>query len=74
MAAVGICFCTPRSCIFAQGFKGGVMIVSHDQHFITQVCNELWVVGKGEVAKYPGEFGDYKNEQIAKRKAAGHSL
>lgn len=50
------------------------MIVSHDQHFITQVCNELWVVGKGEVAKYPGEFGDYKNEQIAKRKAAGHSL
>eukprot|EP00752_Nemacystus_decipiens_P014231 g12659.t1 len=57
-----------------QGFKGGVMIVSHDQHFINKVCSELWVVGNGEVAKYPGEFDDYKNEQIAKRKAAGASL
>lgn len=50
------------------------MIVSHDQHFINKVCTELWVVGSGEVAKYPGEFDDYKNEQIAKRKAAGASL
>lgn len=57
-----------------QAFKGGVMIVSHDQHFINKVCSELWVVGSGEVAKYPGEFDDYKNEQIAKRKAAGASL
>lgn len=50
------------------------MIVSHDQHFISQVCSELWVVGNGEVVKYPGEFKDYKNDQIAKRKTAGHSL
>lgn len=50
------------------------MIVSHDQHFINKVCNELWVVGKGEVAKYPGEFDDYKNDQVAKRKAAGSNL
>lgn len=50
------------------------MIVSHDQHFINKVCTELWVVGNGEVAKYPGEFDDYKNDQIAKRKAAGASL
>lgn len=57
-----------------QAFKGGVMIVSHDQHFINKVCSELWVVGSGEVAKYPGEFDDYKNEQVAKRKAAGASL
>ncbi|CAM9838240.1 unnamed protein product [Ascophyllum nodosum] len=57
-----------------QGWKGGAMIVSHDQHFISQVCSELWVVGNGEVAKYPGEFKDYKNDQIAKRKAAGHNL
>lgn len=50
------------------------MIVSHDQHFINKVCNELWVVGSGQVAKYGGTFDDYKEEQIAKRKAAGHAL
>lgn len=65
---------SPSELAVAQGFKGGVMIVSHDQHFINKVCSELWVVGSGEVAKYPGEFDDYKNEQIAKRKAAGASL
>lgn len=51
-----------------QAFKGGVMIVSHDQHFINKVCMELWVVGKGEVVKYGGTFDDYKSEQVAKRK------
>lgn len=57
-----------------QGFKGGVMVVSHDQHFINQVCNELWVVGNGEVSKYPGDFDDYKKAQVDKRKAGGHNL
>lgn len=50
------------------------MIVSHDQHFINQVCTELWVVGDGAVAKYPGTFDDYKKDQVDKRKAGGNSL
>jgi ATP-binding cassette subfamily F protein 3 len=29
-----------------QQFHGGVMVISHDQHFITSVCNEIWAVGK----------------------------
>jgi ATPase subunit of ABC transporter with duplicated ATPase domains len=26
-------------------FTGGVVLVSHDQHFISSVCSEIWVVG-----------------------------
>lgn len=29
-------------------FEGGIVLVSHDQHFICSVCNELWAVGAGK--------------------------
>jgi len=32
-------------------FDGGVVLVSHDQHFVTQVAKEVWVVANGGVRK-----------------------
>lgn len=55
-----------------QDFKGGLMVVSHDQHFITNTCGELWVVGEGSVSRFRGTFDDYKKhtlERTAKRVA-----
>lgn len=34
------------------GFKGGVVVVSHDQHFLSHVCEEFWAVGKGKVKSF----------------------
>lgn len=54
-----------------KNFNGGVLVVSHDQHFITSVCNEIWLIGKKKVQKFNGEFKDYKKQvikQAAKRK------
>ena len=34
-----------------QSFRGGVVVVSHDQFFITRTCQELWVVGEGEAKR-----------------------
>lgn len=34
------------------GFKGGVVVVSHDTRFIDRVCNELWVCEGGKVSKF----------------------
>lgn len=25
-------------------FEGGVLVVSHDEHLITAVCDELWII------------------------------
>ena len=32
-------------------YKGGVILVSHDQRLITMVCQELWVCSKGKVSR-----------------------
>lgn len=42
------------------------MIVSHDQHFVNSVCNELWVVGDEKVARFDGTITDYKKKVLAK--------
>ena len=26
-------------------YSGGVLIISHDEHLISQVCDEIWVAG-----------------------------
>jgi ATP-binding cassette subfamily F protein 3 len=38
-----------------RNFKGGVILVSHDQRFIDMVCNEIWVCDNKTVTKFPGE-------------------
>ncbi|TMW55398.1 hypothetical protein Poli38472_013289 [Pythium oligandrum] len=43
-----------------RAFKGGVVVVSHDQHFVNSVCEELWVVGDEKVARFRGSIDDYK--------------
>ena len=39
-------------------FAGGVVFVSHDQHFITSVAKELWLVQDGRVEPFTGALQD----------------
>jgi ATP-binding cassette subfamily F protein 3 len=41
-------------------FQGGVLIVSHDQHFIESVADEIYIVGDGLVKKHKGDFNAYR--------------
>lgn len=41
-------------------FKGGVIIVSHDERFINTVCNEIWICENGVLNKFSGTIKDYK--------------
>eukprot|EP01039_Chlorochromonas_danica_P000241 gene241-259_t len=49
-----------------KNFNGGVMIISHDQYFINQVCDELWLIKDQRVTRYGGSFNDYKKSVLAK--------
>jgi ATP-binding cassette, subfamily F, member 3 len=51
-----------------QDFQGGVMIVSHDQYFVSKCANELWVVEEGHATRFPGDFKDYKEYTAKKTK------
>lgn len=54
-------------------FPGGVLLVSHDQHLLTSVCKELYVVDKDGLHLLPGvdtveAFNQYKRDVIAGRR------
>lgn len=41
-------------------FQGGIMVVSHDQYFVSNTCSELWVVDNGVATRFRGTFDEYK--------------
>lgn len=43
-------------------FKGGCILVSHDERLIKVVCKELWVCGNRNVRAIEGGLDEYKNE------------
>jgi ATP-binding cassette subfamily F protein 3 len=56
-------------------FRGGLMVVSHDQYFITNTCRDLWVVGEGKAVRFRGNFEDYKKITLARTaKRVAHSI
>jgi ATP-binding cassette, subfamily F, member 3 len=41
-------------------FEGTVMLVSHDRALLRSVCDEFWLVGRGEVQPFDGDLDDYQ--------------
>ncbi|EGN92667.1 hypothetical protein SERLA73DRAFT_190661 [Serpula lacrymans var. lacrymans S7.3] len=50
-------------------WNGGVIIISHDERFITTVAKELWVCGDGTVTKFRGDVQSYKSLIVSNIKA-----
>uniref|UniRef100_A0A667ZYK3 ATP-binding cassette sub-family F member 3 n=1 Tax=Myripristis murdjan TaxID=586833 RepID=A0A667ZYK3_9TELE len=42
-------------------FRGGVVLVSHDERLIRLVCRELWVCEGGKVRRIDGGFDEYRD-------------
>jgi len=41
-------------------WRGGVVLISHDERFINNVCNQLWVCADGTLSKWLGDVSSYK--------------
>ena len=41
-------------------FEGTVMLVSHDRALLRAVCDEFWLVGRGEIKPFDGDLDDYQ--------------
>lgn len=41
-------------------FEGGIVVVSHDQYFLSSVCDRLYVVNNKKVKLFDGTIADYR--------------
>ena len=46
--------------IALNNFQGGVLIVSHDQHFVASVCDQIWYLKNLRLKKFNGDFENYR--------------
>ncbi|NBD19587.1 ATP-binding cassette domain-containing protein [Aquabacterium fontiphilum] len=55
-----------------QGFKGTVMLISHDRAFLDAVCTRIVELDRGVLRSYPGNFAAY--EQLKAQQLHDESL
>jgi len=53
-------------------FQGGVFVVSHDEHLISAVCDELWIIRDKKVHLSEGDFQGYKKTVLEDMKRKRH--
>ncbi|WLR43211.1 ABC-F family ATP-binding cassette domain-containing protein [Bacillus carboniphilus] len=40
-------------------FAGAVLVISHDQELLNEVCGQIWEVDRGELTVFQGNYQDY---------------
>jgi len=41
-------------------FEGGLVVVSHDEYFLSALCDRLYIVNKMKVKAFDGDLSDYR--------------
>jgi len=41
-------------------FKGGLLVVSHDEHLVSKVCDQIYYIKGQKLVKFAGDFAKYK--------------
>ncbi|MBI3159636.1 MAG: ABC-F family ATP-binding cassette domain-containing protein [Chloroflexi bacterium] len=59
---------------FIRGFKGGVVIVSHDRYLLDLVVDEIVELEDGHLVTYPGNYSEYAFEKQARLYSQQHSF
>jgi ATP-binding cassette subfamily F protein 3 len=44
---------------YLQGYKGALLVVSHDRYFLDKICNRIWEVFHHQLHTYPGNYSTY---------------
>lgn len=47
---------------FLREYKGAILLVSHDRAFLDQLCNRTFVLQRGELKSYEGNYSFYEKE------------
>lgn len=41
-------------------WSGALLVVSHDEHFISSVCDSIWIMENQGITEFKGDFDDYR--------------
>ncbi len=55
-------------------FEGTVMLVSHDRALLREVCDEFWLVAKGQVSPFDGDLDDYQRWLLETAREAAKAI
>ena len=55
-------------------FEGTVMLVSHDRALLREVCDEFWLVAKGQLTLFDGDLDDYQRWLQEQAREASQAL
>jgi ATP-binding cassette, subfamily F, member 3 len=47
-------------------FTGGILLITHDARLVSATADEIWVCEDGKLAKFPGEYREYR--ELMKKK------
>ena len=51
-------------------FEGGLVVVSHDEYFLSALCDKLYIVNKGKTKAFEGDLADYRKLVVAQQAKA----
>lgn len=49
-------------------YEGGLVVVSHDQYFLSALCDRLYVVDGGTVSQFDGDIEEYRKHILHTKK------
>lgn len=52
---------------YLRGFRGGLMIISHDRTFLDRNVNKIWELERGKICEYHGNYSFYESEKERRR-------
>ena len=44
---------------YLKGYKGAIIIVSHDRYFLNKVCTRICEIEQGRLTSYRGDYSSY---------------
>lgn len=45
-------------------FTGGLLLVSHDQYFVSCICDQIWYIKDQKLKRFNGGFDEYRNALV----------
>ncbi len=54
---------------YLTGYKGALLIVSHDRYFLDKLVTEIWEIEQRRLFSYPGNYTKYKELKAERREA-----